>query len=155
MQVDVKEMAEIRLFAIRHTGPYDGIGEAFGRLHAIAARHSLAQRVGTQMIAVYHDNPRVTPPDQLRADAGVSVTPDQKPIEGLSELEIPEGIYAMTIHRGPYEGLPAVWAELIGTWLPSSGERQGDGPSFEIYKNSPMDTKPEDLDTELYVPLSR
>ena len=155
MHVHVREVAEIRVFAIRHVGPYLGIGEAFGKLHATATQHALAQRPGTQMIAVYHDDPRVTPGAQLRSDAGVSVTPDQKPIEGLTELEIPEGVYAISIHRGPYDGLPAAWAALRDTWLPSSGRQLAAGPSLEIYQNSPMDTKPEDLETELYLPLAR
>lgn len=155
MQVDVKEMAEIRLFAVRHNGPYMQIGEAFQRLHEIASKHALQSRPGTRMIAIFHDDPESTPPAQLRSDAGLSVTPDQKPIEGLSEIEIPEGYYATTIHHGPYENLPQSWAELMGKWLPSSGHRVGTGPSFEVYRNTPMDTKPADLETELYVPLAR
>ncbi|MDB4944031.1 MAG: Transcriptional regulator, AraC family [Labilithrix sp.] len=42
----------------------------------------------------------------------------------------------------------------MGRWLPGSGERIGSGPSFEIYRNSPMDTPPDQLRTELHVPLA-
>jgi len=41
----------------------------------------------------------------------------------------------------------------MGGWIPQHDERIGDGVSFEVYRNTPMDAKPEDLVTELYVPL--
>ncbi|HJT97906.1 MAG TPA: GyrI-like domain-containing protein, partial [Rhodanobacteraceae bacterium] len=60
---------------------------------------------------------------------------------------------AKTIHRGPYATLGDTWSQLMGAWIPQHDERIGDGVSFEVYRNTPMDAKPEDLVTELYVPL--
>jgi AraC family transcriptional regulator len=37
--------------------------------------------------------------------------------------------------------------------LPQSGEEPADTPSFEVYLNSPMDVAPEELITELHLPL--
>lgn len=42
----------------------------------------------------------------------------------------------------------------MGEWLPQSGRRVGAGVSFEIYRNTPMDTPEDALITELYVPLA-
>jgi hypothetical protein len=36
---------------------------------------------------------------------------------------------------------------------PGSGEEDADSPAFEVYLNSPMDTAPEDLLTEICLPL--
>jgi hypothetical protein len=36
---------------------------------------------------------------------------------------------------------------------PGSGEESADSPAFEVYPNSPMDTPPEDLLTEICLPL--
>ncbi len=38
--------------------------------------------------------------------------------------------------------------------VPSSGERMGRGPSYEVYRNTPMDTAAAKLETELYLPLA-
>jgi AraC family transcriptional regulator len=41
----------------------------------------------------------------------------------------------------------------MGEWLPRSEHRIGDGVSYEVYRNNPMNAKPEDLITEIYIPL--
>ena len=35
--------------------------------------------------------------------------------------EIPGGEYAVVTHKGPFERLPDVYAQLYGDWLPHSG----------------------------------
>jgi len=126
MNVTIETLPELRVAAVRHVGPYHDIGEAFQRLDAIAA---------------------------LRSDAGVTI-PMQAPLPaGLSETRIAAGRYARTTYVGHYAGLPEVWARLWRDWLPASGQRPAARPSFEIYRNTPMDTRPEDLRTDLYLPL--
>ncbi len=58
----------------------------------------------------------------------------------------------MTV-KGPYSDLPSGYAQLFGQWLPASGEEAADSPAFEVYLNSPMDTAPDDLLTEICLPL--
>lgn len=57
-------------------------------------------------------------------------------------------------HRGPYAGLPAAYDQLFGLWLPGSGEELADRPIFERHLNSPMNTAPEDVVTEICAPLA-
>lgn len=73
---------------------------------------------------------------------------------GLDEQRIPPGRYARTVHVGPYYQIGDVWARFIGQWLPNSGQRIGDGVSFEVYENTPMEVPQEQLRTVLYVPLA-
>jgi hypothetical protein len=42
----------------------------------------------------------------------------------------------------------------VGEWLPRSGERVGEGVSFEIYRNHPGNAEEAELRTELFVPLA-
>src|SRR4051812_24047433 len=102
------------------------------------------------MIALYHDDPAVTPADQLRADAGVTLSVHTPAPVGLVEQSIPAGRYARTIHKGSYEGLPATWNSLKDEWLQGSGHRMAH-PSYEIYTNTPMTVPPEQLVTEIYM----
>jgi AraC family transcriptional regulator len=46
-------------------------------------------------------------------------------------------VCAHTVHVGPYEQLGDAWARLLGEWVPASGNRIGDGVSYEIYLNTP------------------
>ena len=152
MDVEITNRPELRAVGLRHVGPYSGIGEAFRRLGEIAGRAGLGGP-GTMMIGVYHDDPRTTPEQQLRSDAALVIPADVRVPEGLTEITIPAGRYARTTHVGPYEKLPDAWGRLMGEWLPSSGQRAGDGASYELYRNDPRTAKPQELITELYAPL--
>jgi AraC family transcriptional regulator len=153
MQVELKEFPSLRLAAIRHVGPYNQINEAFGRLGAIAGRTGLFAHAGASMIAVYHDIPETTPPEQLRSDAGLTIPDGTSLPDGLTEQRIPGGRYAVTVHVGPYETLGDTWHRLMGEWLPASGHRFGSGPSYEVYLNDPTRTPKAELRTELRIPV--
>jgi AraC family transcriptional regulator len=152
MDVKIKDMPELRVATVRHTGPYNRISEAFARLGEVANGTSLTGPSGT-MLALYHDDPETTPPAELRSDAALVVPAGAKVPEGLGEQRIPGGRYACTTHIGPYEQLGDVWARFMGEWLPQSGQRAKDGVSYEIYRNTPMTVPKDKLETELYLPL--
>jgi AraC family transcriptional regulator len=155
MDVSIKAMPAFRLAAIRHVGPYQHISGAFQRLGAIAGPAGLLGNPETAMIGVYYDDPESTPLEQLRSDAAVSVPEDRGLPAELSEVRLPAGRYASTTHIGPYETLGDTWARFMGGWLPSSGYRIADGGlSYELYRNTPLTAAPEELRTELYLPLS-
>jgi AraC family transcriptional regulator len=152
MNVEITTQPELRAAAVHHVGPYMRISEAFARLGDIAGRAGLFGP-DTLMIGVYHDDPETTPEQDLRSDAAVTVSPSAKIPAGLSELVIPGGRYARTTHLGPYQTLGDTWSRLMGEWLPRSEYRVGDGVSYEVYRNNPMNAKPEELITDIYVPL--
>lgn len=152
MQVEIVTRQAMRTGAVEHRGSYFRIAEAFGRLHGIAAGAGLL-RTRPIMLAIFHDDPETTPEPDLRSEAAISVADDATLPAGLSERRIPAGRYAKAVHVGPYEQLPDSWARLMGEWLPNSGERMGDGVSYEVYLNTPADVPKEQLRTELYMPL--
>jgi len=43
---------------------------------------------------------------------------------------------------------------MMGEWLPSRGNRVGDGPSDEVFRNNPSNARPEELRTDLYIPIA-
>lgn len=153
MKVTLETMPELRVAAVHHVGPYHRISEAFARLDSLVRPAGLCE-VGALMLAVYHDDPESTPPDQLQSDAGVTVDENAKLPAGMTEVRLPAGRYAKTTHVGPYEKLGDTWTRFMGEWLPKSGHRVGPSSSYEVYRNTPMDTKPEDLRTDLYLPIA-
>jgi AraC family transcriptional regulator len=154
MDVTIEQRPALRAAGLRPVGPYDQISEAFGRLGQIAGRAGLFAQPGAAMIAIYHDNPQSTPAAELRSDAAVVVAEDVKlPLE-LTEQRVDGGRYACTIHVGPYEKLPETWAMLMRQWLPANKLRMADGPSYELYLNNPMQVPPEQLRTQICIPLA-
>ena len=153
MQVNVITLPTQRVATIRHVGPYNQIGKAFSKLGPLCEQ---AQLLGpyASMLAIFHDDPKTTPEDELRSDAGIVVSPHAVIPSSLSELELPAGQYAVAIHVGSYSGLGDAWARYTGQWLPQSGYRRGEGVAFEKYLNTPQHTAEAELRTELYLPLA-
>jgi AraC family transcriptional regulator len=150
--VEVKELAPMRIVFLRHVGPYGEVGATWGRLMAWAGMRGLLG-LGMMMIGIVHDDPDVTPPDKVRYDAAVTVSRPVQPEGEFGVMDLPGGRYAVVTHRGPYEELGKVYQQFYGGWLPQSGYALRDTPAFEQYINSPRDTKKEDLVTRIHVPI--
>lgn len=154
MQVEITEMPALRVASVRHIGPYNQISKAFEQLGQLAGPAGLITAPEAAMVGLYYDDPESVPPDQLRSDAGLVVSPEATLPAGLGEQQLAAGRYARTIHRGSYEQLGDTWARFLGEWLPSSGNRLAAGASFELYRNTPMDLPQDQLVTEIYAPLA-
>lgn len=149
---EIHELPPMRLVFLRHVGPYGEVGATWGKLMMWAGMRGLLGP-GMKMIGITHDDPGVTPADKIRYDAGVVVTRPVEPQGDFGVMELPGGSYAVFTHRGPYDGLGKTYQAIYGGWLPSNGRQLRDTPGFEVYVNSPRDTKPEDLLTLIHVPL--
>jgi AraC family transcriptional regulator len=149
--VDLRHDPARRLAAIPHRGPYIEIGRAFQKLSATMGARGLFAQAGA-MIAVYYDDP-TGPPETLRSHAGFEITGDAAIDPPLEVVDLPATRVAVLTHTGPYTGLPAAYDQLYGVWLPASGEEPADIAPYEVYLNTPMDTAPEALVTEIHLPL--
>jgi AraC family transcriptional regulator len=154
MKVQVKVMASMRVAFMRHVGPYGEVGATWGRLLPWCGKEGLLGG-DSLFIGLCHDDPEVTLPEKLRYDACVTADAAFKPTGEIGVQVIPGGDYAVTTHFGPYHRLGKTYAALLGQWLPRSGRELGHSSCFEVYLNSPEDTDPKDLLTDIYVPLQR
>jgi AraC family transcriptional regulator len=143
----------LRAACLRHVGPYQQIGETFARLDPIAGAAGLFDSP-PQLIAVYHDNPATVAAAELRSDAGLVIGEQVAVPDGLTEVRLAGGLYAHARHLGPYDTLPNTWARLTDFLASREGPRRGDGPGYEVYRNTPMTADPEDLVTDVYVPTA-
>lgn len=150
--VRIETLPPRRIAFLRHVGPYTTAGPTFGRLMAWAGPRGLLGP-GTLVLGVCHDDPDVTPAEKIRFDCGLTVG-DRVAAEGDIGVQTLEGgDYAVVTHRGPYSGLGETYRWLYGTWLPTSGREPRHAPPFEVYRNSPQQVAPEDLLTDVYLPL--
>ncbi|GGP27959.1 AraC family transcriptional regulator [Silvimonas amylolytica] len=74
-------------------------------------------------------------------------------IQGMTQLEVACGLYAIYTLAGPYAQIGAAINALYAVWLPQSGYEPEDRPVLEHYLNSPRDTAPEALQTRLMIPV--
>lgn len=152
MRVTLKTLEPMRVAFMRHVGPYQEVAATWDQLLPFLGKEGLIGGDAT-FIGLCHDDPEVTPPDKLRYDACVTVDQDFAPAGDLGVQTLPGGEYAVTTHFGPYQKLGETYAKLFGEWLPRSGREVGGTPCLEIYLNSPESTEPEELLTDIYVPL--
>jgi AraC family transcriptional regulator len=150
--VRIEKLSPRRVAFLRHVGPFETAGPTFHQLFVWAGQQNLF-RANTLAIGICPDDPEVTPTDKLRFDCCLTVDDGVQPEGEVGVQTIEGGEYAVVTHRGPYSQLGEVYRYLYGVWLPTSGREPRDIPAFEIYRNSPADTPPEALLTDICVPL--
>lgn len=152
VEVTIQELRPMRVAFVRHVGPYADCGAAWDELCAWAARQG---QLGpnTRFLGIGYDDPEITPADKIRYDACVTVEGEVVPEGAVGVQEIAGGEYAVVVHRGPLEGLKETYRQLFRDWVPQSGRELRSAPCFELYRNDPATTPPEELRTEIYLPL--
>jgi AraC family transcriptional regulator len=152
MNVKIEHRNPVRVAFMRHVGPYSEVGAVWDKLLPVLGKEG---RLGgdTLILGICHDDPEVTPPDKIRYDACVTVDESFVPEADIGVQILDGGDYAVATHFGPYDKLGETYTRLMGGWLPRSGYELRSCPCFEVYLNDPQGTEPEDLLTDIYVPL--
>lgn len=153
MEVRIENIEPTKVIFVRHTGPYQDCETAWNTLCGWACPKGLCEVGTSKFIGVCYDDPQVTPPEKIRYDACIVI---DREVEGEGEIgtqTLEGGEYAITTHKGPYTTIEKSYAQLMGQWLPQSGKQLRNAPCFEVYLNDPKATPPEDLLTELHLPL--
>jgi len=139
------------LIYVRKVGEYNSVSEeAWDVLLEFAHKHTLINE-NTKMFGFGHDDPDITDTHQLRYDAAMSYFETNVKIEGeILRKNIEPCRCAMFLHVGLYEDIDTTYNK-IGDWIVQSGVYIQNQSMFEIYLN--QDAKPEDLKTQIYLPL--
>jgi AraC family transcriptional regulator len=150
--VRIETMPPMTAVTVEHIGPYMEIHRAFDRLLGwLGARQLLGADL--RLFGIFYDDVATVPGERLRSRAAAAAPggfPMAAPVE---RVDLPGGDYAVLRHKGPYADMRAAYAWLYGAWLPRSGREPADGPNLEEYLNSPRDTAPTELLSDLYLPL--
>ena len=152
MEIQVKFVPKMRVAFVRHVGPYQECAPAWEKLAGWAGPKGLFTPAA-KALGLCHDDPGETPPEKIRYDACLTVGADVEPEGEVGVKEIAGGEYVIATHKGPYDKLMDVYMELYGRWIPENGREYTMDPCFEVYVNDPHTTPPEELITEVYVPL--
>jgi effector-binding domain-containing protein len=124
----------------------EGMDSAFGALWQHLGDTG-AQPIGPPL-AIYLGAPE----GEFPIEVCVPVEPGVVGTQEIEARELPGGEAAVLVHEGPYDGLGSSWQALT-QWVQDSG-RQPSGPPREVYVTDPSSSAPEDLRTELVMPLT-
>jgi AraC family transcriptional regulator len=127
-------------------------GEAFGKLMGFLSEHQLTAQMQA-CIAIYPDEVEIGKP--ARFDAGAIFADGVAPAAtgGLAYQTLPGGRWAIFRHIGPYENLWQTWRAALRDWLPTSGQEMRDAIPYEVYVDAPSVVAPEQLRTDIYIPI--
>jgi AraC family transcriptional regulator len=152
LTVRVEAIAPLRVIFKRHVGAYEEVGPVWGQLAFWAGRRRLIGPT-TVFLGIVHDDPDVTAPHRMRYDAAITVGENVAAEGDIGIQVIDASRYAIVRHNGPYETIAATYARLCGEWLTQSGKELRSAPALEKYLNSPRDVSPDQLMTDIYLPL--
>lgn len=140
--------------------------QAYGELFKEVSRAGLRDQV-TSYLSVVPDDP--TGPDDphcrfiaglvfgysLATCSGRPLQPSGIALSGsMSWQQIASGRYTVFTHIGPYSTLHLTWKSIYRDWLPASGERLRDAPPIELNLNRPESIAPDELRTEIWLPIT-
>jgi effector-binding domain-containing protein len=150
-EVSIKKIKPQKAVTIRRVLPnYGHVGELFAAIGPYLGK-SRAPMSGPP-VTIYHDK------EFKEADVDVEVAfPLWRAVKGEGEFKFQElpgyDKVATVMYKGPYEGIGKAYNTLL-RWIEANGYVVT-GPNREIYFNEPDKTKPEDLVTEVQVPVEK
>lgn len=154
IDVRIEEAPSLKLIAMEHRGEYMKMGDTMRKLMDWAVARGVATE-DAMGVGVYYDDPETVPAEKLRAEACITAPPgfEPGPDDPVRLIETRAGPHAIATHKGPYDKLGESYRWLFGQWLPTSGREPGEAPPYEIYLNNCWELPPEELLTEIYIPL--
>ncbi|HCL56765.1 MAG TPA: hypothetical protein DHW82_07125 [Spirochaetia bacterium] len=154
-QVTVKSLNPVSVIFKEKTGPYWELGELFQECFAWAAKNS-SELVGAIM-AIYYDNPKDTPVEKCRAAVCVPVKNETNATEGFQKMVLSHNASAQVTYKGPYYAAEKMKAyQALRDWIAKNSEYTlAENFLIEAYLNSPVNTKEEDLITEISIPIKK
>jgi AraC family transcriptional regulator len=148
----IKQLPDLHLAYIRHTGSYSKVASSFQRLMFWAATH-LVLKLKPTTLGIVHDNPDLTEEEKIRFDACVMVSKAIQPKGEIGYKKIEGGKFAVFTYKGAYENFYTVYDYIYNVCLFEKGWELADKPALEWYLQSPPFYKPENFVTDFYVPI--
>jgi AraC family transcriptional regulator len=125
------------------------------RLLDIAGRRGLLP--AGRVLALSYDSPDLEEHDALRFDACVTLTPNSDVAgahgDGLRDIVIPGGRYAIFRHVGPYQRITHAYDQIVARWILTGRFELRDAPFVNTYLSDPACVAAPDLECELAIPV--
>lgn len=90
--------------------------------------------------------------DRFDYVAGVKVESDAPIPEGMMDIDLADGHYAVFTHRGPISKIADTMKYIWSTWMPASDYEYTGGPEFELYDYR-FRFMAHDSEFDIYIPV--
>lgn len=151
--VEIKDIEGFNVAFVRCKGYNpDTIGKAWKTIIPFAQQNGFF-KPEAKLIGIAVDNPDVTQEDLCEYNACISTSTPIEPSGEVSAKFLKGGKYAVFTHKGPYDHVDQVYSYIFKKWLTESEYTLRDGEVYDNYLNSITNTAPEDLLTEIHIPI--
>jgi len=142
---------------VRSKGGYEctTISEAFNLLMEFSYAQEKLPAGEPLCLGLAWDDPHILGAENCRYEVAVVVHPEVQPVGGMGVRRLEGGLFARYPHFGPYSGLSVAYDRLYWGWLVDSPYLMRSEPTREYYRNDPFNTPPEELLTEIHLPIKR
>ncbi len=154
MHIRLVEFTAVRIAAFEHRGPRQNVEESVRIFIDWRKRSGQSPVATSRSFGIPFGNPDTTPAEDFRFAIGGEISEDVRPNpQGVRELLIAGGRYAVVRHQGSTDRIDESIYPLYRDWLPESGEELRDAPLFFHYLSVYPETPQERWQTDIYVPL--
>lgn len=148
-EIAATDMDAMTVVYLEKKGPYLETGKAMGELFTLMGKKELKMR--NYPMACYYDDPNKVDPKETRYEVFSEFVGEFKGDKELKVKEIPAQKMAKVLYVGPYDKCEPTYKGLYG-WI-AKNNYEPCGPSYEKYLNDPSKVAPEELKTEIMVPI--
>jgi effector-binding domain-containing protein len=153
-EIEIVDLPAQSVLGLRRRGPYTQIPEMLMEVFAVIVERG-AIPAGPPVFVCRETAVAEVERAMAEGDADLEVAfpvaNRVKPEGDIGYYELPGGRFAKVLHRGPYERCEATYERLFA-WLAERGLRIS-GPIREYYLNDPSEVPPEEILTEILVPV--
>jgi AraC family transcriptional regulator len=149
----IKEVKPFAYCCVPHKGPLTDMGAVITQLMQAMQSQNLFPSIRGPMVGVYYNAPGQVKPEDLSWEVGFPVADTAAVQPPLEKKVWKPTTVAVAVHKGPYSKTSETLERLMA-WIGSQG-RVVDGPVLERYLNNPMQVKPEELLTEIWIPIRK
>ena len=147
----IKKMPAFQVYYIRHHGYDESIKQCWQQLQTLILTQDINRYT---QIAIYHDNPIITPLKECNYVACISID-DALKYENikLPSFELNAGVYAEFSAQGYNDDILKLIQQIYHEWLPSSGYETTNKPPFAIYEENNFLNEKGFFSLKYYVPI--
>ena len=151
MEPVIVKMPVMESHYIRHKGYDTSIRQSWQKLHAWVLNNGLTDY---RQIALFHDNPTVTPLDECQYIACIVAGEGQKvSSDRLPKFRISEGIYARFDLQGDHGDFLKFIHWVYHEWLPRNEYETTTKPSYAVYRKNNFLSEDNTFDLSFYVSI--
>ncbi len=150
--VVVKDVTPFWYASMDFQGPFEQIPVKVGLFMQEFMKQKLP--FGGNLFGIYFNSPEQVKPEELKWAIGIPVLKDSIVNAPLKKTEFLFKTIAVALHLGPYETTGKTYDKIFA-YIDKNGYKVA-GPVFESYiDRDPSKVKPEELRTEIWVPVQK